>query len=33
MLRGVDVDAVVVRTDRPYTEALLRFFHMRERRH
>lgn len=33
MLRGVDVDAVTVRTDRPYTEALLRFFHMRERRH
>jgi uncharacterized protein (DUF58 family) len=33
MLRGVDVDAVVVRTDRPYTEALLRFFHMREHRH
>jgi len=33
MLRGIDVDAVVVRTDRPYTEALLRFFHMRERRH
>jgi uncharacterized protein (DUF58 family) len=33
MLRGVDVDAVVVRTDRPYTEALLRFFRMRERRH
>jgi uncharacterized protein (DUF58 family) len=33
MLRGIDVDAVVVRTDRPYTEALLRFFHMREHRH
>jgi len=33
MLRSVDVDAVVVQTDRPYTEALLRFFHMRERRH
>jgi uncharacterized protein (DUF58 family) len=33
MLRGVDVDAIVVRTDRPYTEALLRFFRMRERRH
>lgn len=33
LLRGVDVDAVVVRTDRPYTEALLRFFHMREHRH
>jgi uncharacterized protein (DUF58 family) len=33
MLRGVDIDAVTLRTDRPYTEALLRFFHMRERRH
>ncbi|MGD0946302.1 MAG: DUF58 domain-containing protein [Candidatus Binatia bacterium] len=33
MLRGVDVDAIVVRTDRPYTEALLRFFRMREHRH
>ncbi len=33
MLRGVDVDAIAVRTDRPYTEALLRFFRMRERRH
>jgi len=33
MLRGVDVDAVTVRPDRPYTEALLRFFHMREKRH
>ena len=32
MLRAVDVDAVGVRTDRPYAEALLRFFHMRERR-
>jgi uncharacterized protein (DUF58 family) len=33
MLRGVDVDAIAVRTDRPYTEALMRFFRMRERRH
>jgi uncharacterized protein (DUF58 family) len=33
MLRSVDVDAIVIRTDRPYTEALLRFFRMRERRH
>lgn len=33
MLRGIDVDAVALRTDRPYTEALLRFFRMRERRH
>ncbi|MFN8543571.1 MAG: DUF58 domain-containing protein [Candidatus Binatia bacterium] len=31
-LRAADVDAVVVRTDRPYAEALLRFFRMRERR-
>jgi uncharacterized protein (DUF58 family) len=33
MLRSIDVDAIAVRTDRPYTEALLRFFRMRERRH
>ena len=33
MLRGIDVDAITVRTDRPYTEALMRFFRMRERRH
>jgi uncharacterized protein (DUF58 family) len=32
MLRAADVDAVVVRTDRPYIEPLLRFFRMRERR-
>jgi len=32
MLRGADVDAVVVGTERPYTQALLRFFRMRERR-
>ncbi len=32
MLRAADVDAVVVATDRSYTEALLRFFRMRERR-
>jgi uncharacterized protein (DUF58 family) len=32
MLRGADVDAIVVQTHRPYTEALLRFFRMRERR-
>jgi uncharacterized protein (DUF58 family) len=31
-LRAAGVDAIVVATDRPYTEALLRFFHMRERR-
>ncbi len=32
MLRAADVDVVGVATDRPYTEALLRFFRMRERR-
>jgi uncharacterized protein (DUF58 family) len=32
MLRAADVDAIVVATDRPYTEPLLRFFRMRERR-
>jgi uncharacterized protein (DUF58 family) len=32
-LRSLDVDTVGVRTDRPYTEALLRFFRQRERRH
>jgi len=31
-LRASDVDAIVVGTDRPYTEALLRFFRMREHR-
>jgi len=33
MLHRVDVDAIALRTDRPYAEALLRFFRMRERRH
>ncbi|HKA31175.1 MAG TPA: DUF58 domain-containing protein [Candidatus Binatia bacterium] len=32
MLRACDVDAIGVATDRPYAEALLRFFRMRERR-
>jgi uncharacterized protein (DUF58 family) len=32
LLRSVDVDAITVRTDRPYVEALLRFFRMRERK-
>jgi len=31
-LHAADVDAIVISTDRPYTEALLRFFRMRERR-
>ena len=31
-LRATDVDAIVVGTERPYTDALLRFFRMRERR-
>jgi uncharacterized protein (DUF58 family) len=33
MLRSVDVDAIGLRTDRPYTGALLQFFRMREHRH
>jgi len=33
MLRSVDVDAISLRTDRSYTEALMRFFRMREKRH
>jgi uncharacterized protein (DUF58 family) len=32
-LRSVDVDAIELRTDRSYTEALMRFFRMREKRH
>jgi uncharacterized protein (DUF58 family) len=32
MLRSCDVDAIAVDTDKPYTQALLRFFRMRERR-
>jgi uncharacterized protein (DUF58 family) len=32
MLRSADVDAIVIRTDQPYTNTLLRFFRMRERR-
>jgi uncharacterized protein (DUF58 family) len=32
MLRGCGIDTIAIGTDRPYTEALLRFFHMRERR-
>jgi uncharacterized protein (DUF58 family) len=32
VLRGADVDGITIRTDRPYTEALMRFFRMRERR-
>ncbi len=31
-LRAADVDAIVVGTDRPYTDAIMRFFRMRERR-
>jgi len=33
MLRSADVDTIVLRTDRPYAEALMGFFRMRERRH
>ena len=32
MLRGVGIDCVEVRTDRPYIEPLLRFFRMRSLR-
>jgi uncharacterized protein (DUF58 family) len=31
-LHAANVDAIMISTDRPYTEALLRFFRMRERR-
>jgi uncharacterized protein (DUF58 family) len=31
-LRSADVDTIAVSTDRPYTQAILRFFRMRERR-
>ena len=31
-LRALDIDAINVRTDQPYTRALLRFFRERERR-
>lgn len=31
-LRSAGVDAIVIATDRPYTQPLLRFFRMRERR-
>ena len=31
-LHAANVDAIMVSTDRPYTEALLRFFRMREKR-
>lgn len=31
-LRAADVDAVTIRTDRPYTDALMRFFRAREKR-
>lgn len=33
LLRSVDVDTINLRTDRSYTEALMRFFRMREKRH
>jgi uncharacterized protein (DUF58 family) len=31
-LQSLDIDAISVRTDQPYTKALLRFFRARERR-
>ena len=33
MLHGAKVDSITVRTDRPYVEALFRFFRQREKRH
>ena len=33
MLHGAKVDTITVRTDRPYEEALFRFFRQREKRH
>ncbi len=33
MLRTIDVDCISIRTDKPYIQDLVRFFHMRHRRH
>jgi uncharacterized protein (DUF58 family) len=33
MLRTVNVDCISISTDRPYIQDLVRFFHMRHRRH
>ena len=33
LLRVLDIDAIKVRTDQPYTKSLLQFFRRRERRH
>jgi len=32
LLRQLDIDVITIRTDQPYTGALLRFFHQREHR-
>ena len=33
MLRTINVDCINISTDRPYVQDLVRFFHMRHRRH
>ena len=33
MLRTINVDCISIRTDKPYIQDLVRFFHMRHRRH
>jgi uncharacterized protein (DUF58 family) len=33
MLSAINVDCISIRTDKPYTQDLIRFFHMRHRRH
>jgi uncharacterized protein (DUF58 family) len=33
MLRTINVDCVSISTDKPYIQDLIRFFHMRHRRH
>ena len=33
MLRTINVDCINIRTDKPYIQDLVRFFHMRHRRH
>jgi uncharacterized protein (DUF58 family) len=33
MLRTINVDCIDINTDKPYVQDLVRFFHMRHRRH
>ena len=33
MLRTINVDCININTDKPYIQDLVRFFHMRQRRH